>query len=85
MSCKFLYTLKAKSFYPIEFFPLFNMAGVEAVGVVTAVGTGVKDVVAYAGRPFGAYAEEEIVPANKLVPVPPTTDPIIGVSILSKA
>ncbi|XP_061358579.1 uncharacterized protein LOC133302774 [Gastrolobium bilobum] len=63
--------------------------GVEAVGVVTAVGTGVTDsqvgdLVGYAGRPLGSYAEEQILPANKVVPVPPSIDPIIGASIMSK-
>ncbi|KAI4332792.1 hypothetical protein L6164_017673 [Bauhinia variegata] len=63
--------------------------GVEAVGVVTAVGPGltgreVGDVVAYAGRPLGSYAEEQILPANKVVPLPPSIDPVIGASILSK-
>ncbi|KAK7325046.1 hypothetical protein VNO77_29087 [Canavalia gladiata] len=63
--------------------------GVEAVGVVTAVGVGVidrqvGDVVAYAGRPLGSYAEEQILPADNVVPVPPSIDPIIGASIMSK-
>ncbi|XP_027362339.1 uncharacterized protein LOC113869956 isoform X3 [Abrus precatorius] len=63
--------------------------GVEAVGEVTAVGVGVADrqvgdVVAYAGRPLGSYAEEQILPANIVVPVPPSIDPIIGSSIMSK-
>lgn len=51
----------------------------EAVGVVTAVGPGltgrkVGDVVAYAGYPMGSYAEEQILPANVAVPVPPSID-----------
>ncbi|XP_062164294.1 uncharacterized protein LOC133870987 isoform X2 [Alnus glutinosa] len=63
--------------------------GVEAVGVVTAVGPGltgrqVGDLVAYAGRPMGSYAEEQILPANKVVPVPPSIDPIIAASVMSK-
>ena len=67
----------------------FNVAGVEAVGVVIAVGAGVTstqvgDLVAYAGRPLGSYAEEEILPADKVVPVPPSIDPVIGASIMSK-
>lgn len=62
----------------------------EAVGVVIAVGVGVTDLqvgdlVAYAGPPpLGSYAEEQILPANKLVSVPPKLDPIIGASIMSK-
>ncbi|KAL6530296.1 hypothetical protein OROHE_014649 [Orobanche hederae] len=63
--------------------------GMEAVGVVTAVGPGltgrkVGDVVAYAGNPMGAYAEEQILPAERVVPVPPSIDPIIAASIMLK-
>lgn len=65
------------------------MTGMEAVGVVTAVGPGltgrkVGDLVAYAGTPMGAYAEEQILPAEKVVPVPPSVDPIIAASIMLK-
>jgi len=67
----------------------YSNSGVEAVGVVTAVGPGltgrqVGDLVAYAGRPMGSYAEEQILPANKVVPVPPSIDPIIAASVMSK-
>ncbi|GFQ05064.1 quinone oxidoreductase, partial [Phtheirospermum japonicum] len=63
--------------------------GMEAVGVVSAVGPGltgrkVGDVVAYAGNPMGAYAEEQILPAEKVVPVPPSIDPTIAASIMLK-
>ncbi|KAK7310196.1 hypothetical protein RJT34_07541 [Clitoria ternatea] len=63
--------------------------GVEAVGLITAVGVGVTDfqvgdVVAYAGRPLGSYAEEQILPADKPVSLPPSSDPVIGASIMSK-
>ncbi|EYU20203.1 hypothetical protein ABFS82_06G049600 [Erythranthe guttata] len=63
--------------------------GVEAVGVVTAVGpglTGIKvgDLVAHAGTPTGAYAEEQIVPAEKLVPVPSSIDPVIAACVMVK-
>ncbi|KAI3458323.1 hypothetical protein Pfo_014986 [Paulownia fortunei] len=62
--------------------------GVEAVGVITAVGSGltgrkVGDLVAYVG-PVGAYAEEQILPAERVVPVPPSIDPIIAASIMLK-
>jgi NADPH2:quinone reductase len=48
--------------------------GMEGAGVVEEVGDGVTDIaagqrVAYAG-PIGAYAEERLVPADRLVPVP---------------
>ncbi|XP_009597650.1 uncharacterized protein LOC107779087 [Nicotiana tabacum] len=63
--------------------------GMEAVGVVTAVGPGltgrkVGDIVAYAGNPMGAYAEEQILPANKVVPVPPSIEPTVAASVLLK-
>ena len=61
----------------------------EAVGVVTAVGAGltgrkVGDLVAYAGQPMGSYAEEQILPADKVVPFPSSIDPVIGASIMLK-
>ncbi|KAL4651095.1 hypothetical protein ACB092_01G134800 [Castanea dentata] len=63
--------------------------GMEAVGVVTAVGPGltgrqVGDLVGYAGGPMGAYAEEQILPANKVVPIPPSIDPIVAASVILK-
>ncbi|XP_057950498.1 uncharacterized protein LOC131145438 [Malania oleifera] len=63
--------------------------GMEAVGVVTAVGPGltgrnVGDLVAYAGSPMGAYAEEQILPANRVVPVPSSIDPIVAASVILK-
>ncbi|XP_015866841.3 uncharacterized protein LOC107404407 [Ziziphus jujuba] len=63
--------------------------GMEAVGVVTAVGPGltdrkVGDLVAYAGTPMGSYAEEQILPANKVVPVPSSIDPAIAASVMLK-
>ena len=59
----------------------------EACGVVTAVGPGVTgrrvgDLVAYVGIPMGSYAEEQILPENKVVPVPPSIDPIVAASVL---
>ncbi len=55
--------------------PLPSGIGVEAAGVVEAVGPGVThakpgDRVAYVSRPPGAYAEAAIVPADRLVLVP---------------
>lgn len=60
--------------------------GVEGVGVITAVGVGVTDmqagdVVAYTCK-LGSYAEEIILPAIQLVPLPPSIDPIFGASIM---
>ena len=58
--------------YPV---PLPNGMGVEAAGVVEAVGAGVTHVavgdrVAYTGSPLGAYSTERVMPAAPLVKLP---------------
>ncbi|GJN29997.1 hypothetical protein PR202_gb18269 [Eleusine coracana subsp. coracana] len=63
--------------------------GMEAVGVVTAVGPGltgrkVGDVVAYAGNPMGSYAEEQILPARVAIPVLPSIDHKVAASVMLK-
>lgn len=63
--------------------------GVEAVGVVNAVGPGltgrkVGDVVVYAVNPLGSYSEEQILPANIAVPVPPAIDYMVAASVFLK-
>jgi NADPH:quinone reductase len=55
--------------------PLPSGLGGEGCGVVEEVGPGVTDLkpgdrVAYAGGPLGAYSEERVMPADRLVPVP---------------
>jgi len=55
--------------------PLPSGIGVEAAGVVEAVGPGVAHVrpgdrVAYAGGPPGAYAESRVIAADRLVKLP---------------
>jgi len=55
--------------------PLPSGIGVEAAGVVEAVGPGVSDIrkgdrVAYGGAPPGSYAEVRVMPADKLVKLP---------------
>jgi NADPH2:quinone reductase len=55
--------------------PMPSGVGSEAAGVVEEIGprvTGLKagDRVAYAGGPLGAYADERVMPADRLVPVP---------------
>jgi NADPH2:quinone reductase len=59
-------------YYPM---PLPNGLGSDAVGVVEAVGAGVTDVrpgdrVGYLLGPQGAYADERLVPAEVLIPLP---------------
>jgi NADPH:quinone reductase len=55
--------------------PMPSGLGGEGCGVVEEVGPGVADLkvgdrVAYAGGPLGAYCEERVFPADRLVPVP---------------
>src|SRR2546429_9440642 len=55
--------------------PLPSGLGSEAAGIVEEVGPGVTglkpgDRVAYAGGPLGAYADERVMPVDRLVPVP---------------
>ncbi|GMH08770.1 hypothetical protein Nepgr_010610 [Nepenthes gracilis] len=76
-----------KGVYPVSTIPF--TPGVEAVGEVIAVGGGltgrkVGDIVAYCMNPMGAYAEEQILPASAVVPLPPSVDPIIAASVLLK-
>ncbi|XP_071724192.1 uncharacterized protein [Rutidosis leptorrhynchoides] len=76
-----------KGVYKAASFPF--TPGMEAVGDVVAVGPGltgrkVGDIVAYAGNPMGSYAEEQILRAEVVVPVPPSIDPIIAASVILK-
>lgn len=62
--------------YPVAKLPA--VIGMEGAGVVTEVGAGVSDVavgdrVAYA-NPIGAYAEERLIPAERLVKIPAGVD-----------
>ncbi|MGB7989657.1 MAG: quinone oxidoreductase, partial [Candidatus Methylophosphatis roskildensis] len=55
--------------------PLPSGIGLEAAGVVEAVGADVADIavgdrVAYAGGPVGAYAQARLMPADRLVRLP---------------
>jgi NADPH2:quinone reductase len=61
-----------KGLYPV---PLPSSLGTEAAGRVEEVGPDVTDVkpgdrVAYAGGPLGAYCEERVMPADRLVVLP---------------
>jgi NADPH2:quinone reductase len=65
-------TYHRSGLYPL---PLPSGLGSEAAGIVEEVGPGVDglkpgDRVAYAGGPLGAYSEERIMPADRLVPIP---------------
>ena len=59
--------------YPLPSLPA--TPGMEGAGIVVATGDGVTEVavgdrVAYAGLPPGAYAEERLIPAHRLVRLP---------------
>ncbi|EPS62142.1 hypothetical protein M569_12651, partial [Genlisea aurea] len=63
--------------------------GMEAVGEVIALGpgvTGIKigDIIGYVGNPMGAYSEEQILPSGRLIPIPPSVDPIVAASVMLK-
>jgi len=71
--------------YPL---PLPAVLGIEAVGVVEAVGPGVTGVapgdrVAYAGA-LGAYATERVLPAWRAVPVPPVLSDAAAATLLAR-
>lgn len=71
--------------YPL---PLPAVLGVEAVGVVEAVGPGVTGVapgdrVAYAGA-LGAYATERVLPAWRAVPVPAALPDAAAATLLAR-
>lgn len=67
--------------------PLPAGLGLEGAGTVVAVGPGVMDLVpgdrvAYAGGPLGAYAEERLIPAHRLVKLPHTLDFQTGAAMM---
>ncbi len=73
--------------YPVPGFP--SGLGFEGAGVVTAIGAGVKKVkvgdrVAYCVGPLGAYAEERIMPADRLVKLPKDIDDQTAAAIMLK-
>jgi len=61
-----------QGYYPV---PLPNGMGVEASGVIEAVGSDVNgwavgDRVTYTGSPLGAYSTERVMPVNSLIKLP---------------
>ena len=72
--------------YPL---PLPTGIGLEAAGVIKKIGSKVKDLsvgdrVAYAGTPLGAYAENRVYPADKLVKLPSEITEEIAACIMTK-
>jgi NADPH2:quinone reductase len=69
--------------------PMPTVLGVEAAGVVDAIGPGVSrfrpgDRVGYAGGPLGAYAEFACVPAERAVRLPNGIDARTAAAVLLK-
>jgi NADPH2:quinone reductase len=82
----FIDTYHRSGLYPL---PLPSGLGVEAAGVVEAVGPDVSNLevgtrVAYAGGPPGAYAEKRVLPADRLVALPDEIDDEQAAAVLLK-
>jgi len=72
--------------YPL---PLPTGIGLEGAGIIKKIGSKVKDLsvgdlVAYAGVPLGAYADERVYPADKLVKLPNGITQEIAACIMTK-
>ncbi|MFZ1414038.1 MAG: quinone oxidoreductase [Defluviicoccus sp.] len=73
--------------YPLPALPA--IIGLEAAGVVEAIGPGVSDLavgtrVAYASPPAGAYAEMRLMPADRLIALPDTIDDAHAAAMMLK-
>jgi len=82
----FIEVYQRNGLYPME---LPSGLGQEAAGVVEAVGPGVSgfkpgDRVAYGNGPPGAYSEERLIPADKVVPIPNGIDDRSAASLMLK-
>ena len=72
--------------YPVK---LPSGIGLEASGIIKKVGAKVKDLtvgdhVAYISAPIGAYAEERVMPVNKLVKIPTEIGLEVAATIMTK-
>jgi NADPH2:quinone reductase len=73
--------------YKLPSFP--GIIGMEASGVVSAIGPGVTDVVvgdrvAYSSAPIGAYARKRVIAANRLVRLPDSIDFTTAAAMMMK-
>lgn len=73
--------------YPAPSLPF--IPGLEAAGVVDAVGSGVTDLapgdrVAYASPPLGAYAEARLLPADRAIRIPDGVDDQTAAAMMLK-
>ena len=77
--------LQRSGIHTVKSFPA--PIGLESAGVVEAIGPDVTDVkvgdrVAYASAPEGSYAEQRIVPAARLIPLPDAIDERTAASMM---
>src|SRR5690606_38691383 len=83
----FIDTYHRSGLYPLPKLP--SGIGMEAVGVVERVGPGVEGVtpgqrVAYVAGPPGSYADERVMPVERLVPLPDDIDDETVAAVLLK-
>lgn len=76
-----------RGIYPPPGFPF--VPGLEGAGVVEQIGDDVSDLavgdrVAYASPPLGAYAEQRLMPANRLVKIPDEIDDVTAAAMMLK-
>lgn len=82
----FIEVYQRNGLYPME---LPSGLGQEAAGVVEAVGPGVSgfkpgDRIAYGNGPPGAYSEERLIPADKVVHLPDGVDDRVAACVMLK-
>lgn len=80
-------TYHRSGLYPVAELP--SGLGMEAAGVVEAVGSGVSEVavgdrVAYAGGTLGAYSGKRLFPASRLVVVPDSVSDDVAAAVMLK-
>ena len=86
IALNFLDCYHRSGLYPVK---LPSGIGLEASGIIKKVGTKVKDLtvgdhVAYVSSPIGAYAEERVMPVNKLVKIPTEIGLEVAATIMTK-
>ncbi|MSO92332.1 MAG: quinone oxidoreductase [Rhodospirillales bacterium] len=83
----FIDTYQRTGLYPLPAYPA--VLGMEAAGKITGVGPGVTDFkvgqrVAYASGPTGAYSEERLMPADRVVALPDAIDDRTAAAMMLK-
>jgi NADPH2:quinone reductase len=73
--------------YPLPGYP--SPIGMEGAGTIEAVGSAVDafkpgDRVVYSSMPIGAYADVRLIPADRLVPLPPAIPESLAAGIFTK-